>query len=245
MHILFVAPAKALNTLAEFSRIASGHQVDICDGAVDRAKLERFLSGDVQYDVVHFGQDGAVGVLEYLDGPLDKSELVAMLKSQRSLRFIVLNACNSISTGVDIHNAMQLPVIAMNAPITDTSAIRFAEALYRNIKTGSDLHSAVEAARTVLARFYPDQASIPQLINGNERGDLNSTLHKLNLNYEAVKLEIVEFNKRLFAVETAQRSLDQYATLTRVGWHTWAIMVICLITSVLAFLVLVRLGNAG
>ena len=87
--------------------------------------------------------------------PWTKANSVAMLKGQHSLRFIVLNACNSIATAVDIHNAMQLPIIAMNAPITDVSAIRFAESLYRNIRSGFDLHGSVEAARAVLARFIP------------------------------------------------------------------------------------------
>lgn len=167
MRILFVAPTSNLNSMSEISRVASGHHVDFCVDMVDRAKLELALAKS-SYDVLHFMQHGKRGLLEFSDGALEASELVAMLRrTQTRLKFVVLNSCDSISTGVEIHNALLVPIVAHDASIEDAVAVRFAEALYRNMNSGMDLHTAFDAARVTLTRLYPQHGSTPQLINGS------------------------------------------------------------------------------
>jgi hypothetical protein len=172
LRILIVAPRPApglpaLDIMSELRGIMRDNQVSMCDGAVDRAKLDLALS-ERYYDVVHFVQHGARGVLEYEDGPLDKAELVAMLKrTQTALRFLVLNSCDSIAMGVILHNALMIPIVVVNTNVEDKVALRFSEALYRNLDSGLNLENAVESARQTLLQLFGPMANAYQLINGS------------------------------------------------------------------------------
>ena len=148
------------------SRIASGHTVEVVDGLLDRAGLERALRNS-DAEAVHFCGHGDKSVLELGDGLLDKGDLVSMLDGLVNIKFVIVNACDSLATGVAIHNALHVPVIAMDAPIEDRAAVRFAETFYRVYKRNGHVGGAFDSARETLLRLYPGQANIPTLINGD------------------------------------------------------------------------------
>ena len=170
MRILFVAPvvagALSLGTGDELARIAGGNSLEVCDGAVDRGKLDAFL--ERQFDVIHFAQHGSRAGLELSDGVLEVADLTSMLERQQGLRLLFVNACNSVATGISLHNAFHVPVVAHDAPIDDRAAVAFAETLYRALRSSDALiHTAFErAVRTLQVRF-PSDARTPQLINGD------------------------------------------------------------------------------
>ncbi len=167
MRLLVVAPSQdGISTDAELPRVIQGHEVWTVDGTVDRQKIEMAL-GQRQYEAVHFMQHGGVRVLQYADGLMEAGELVAMLRRQHGLQFVALNACDSIAVGVEIHNALDIPVVVHNAPVEDKAAVRFSEQFYRLLAAGQPLGEAVRGAVGVLTRLFPNQAAIPQLVNGN------------------------------------------------------------------------------
>ena len=123
MRLLFIAPTSSLAHGAELSRIGSGMTLEIIDGLLDRAGLERALH-DADADIVHFCGHGGMSVLELGDGALDAGDLVSMLGNLRKVKFFVINACDSLSVGIAIHNTLHVPVIAMDAEIEDRAAVR-------------------------------------------------------------------------------------------------------------------------
>lgn len=206
MRILFVAPevsgAPALATGGELARVASGNQVRVCDGPVDRSKLEAFFGE--QFDCVHFAQHGDRPGLWLSDGVLEVTDLTSMLEGQRELRLLVVNACNSVATGIMLHNAFHVPVVAHDAPITDGAAVAFAETFYRAMRSREALvHTAFErAVRTLQVRF-PEDARTPQLINGDM-----ADKHCLQLLRTEMDEAFQHFNVRLDGMEAKVDSLN-------------------------------------
>lgn len=180
MNVLLVMPAQGgVSADRELLGILQGQlQVRVLSGMVDRQKLSLALANE-QYDAVHFAQHGARLLLELGDGALTATELVSMLRRQKAMRFVVLNSCDSIATGIEIHNALMVPTVAMNAPIDDAAAVRFAEAFYGEVRAGSTIMAAVEAGRAVLARLFPQQTATPQLINGSS-ATIDDLMSRLN-----------------------------------------------------------------
>lgn len=166
MRLLFIAPTSTVSAGAELSRIASGHTLDVVDGLLDRAGLERALRAAV-YDAIHFCGHGAKSLLELSDGVLEADDLASMLDGQESAKFVIVNACDSLATGVTIHNALHVPVIAMDAPIEDRAAVRFAETFYRAYRRNGHVGEAFDTAKATLLRVFPSQATIPVLVNGD------------------------------------------------------------------------------
>jgi hypothetical protein len=239
VNVLLVLPEQAgVSSSQELLRmLQQSIQVRVLSGGVDRQKLELALGSD-QYDVVHFGQHGGRLLLEYADGALTASELVVLLRKQQHLRFVVLNSCDSIATGVDIHNSLMVPVVAMNTAIEDQAAVRFAEALYREVSAGTGLSLAVEAARAVLARLYPLQASVVQLINGSKAttDDLMAKLQLCSQEMQQIQLQIAEafthFNERNDELKDAINTLDSQR-VRHIQSMTVALLVMLVIAQVL------------
>jgi hypothetical protein len=146
-----------------------------------------------------------------------------MLRKQRQLRFCLLNSCDSIATGVQIHNALSVPIVAMNAPIDDAAAVRFAEAFFRGVDSGLDLEKAVELGRGVLMRLFPSQAAMPQLINGSRATiddlmvKLNSCTGEMKADMTAMRGELTvafeHFNARTDQLDDAISGLREISTL--------------------------------
>ncbi len=169
MRILFIAPAAQLQTQTELVRAAQRQTPTFCDGYVDRAKLEEYLKQ--QYDAIHFAGHGGLSILELSDGPLEVSELLGMLQGQQALRFVVITACHSARVGTEIHNALHVPVVMMQADIGDQAAVRFAETFYRNYRATADLGRAVDTGRAALSKAFPGDGDVVTLINGDMATD--------------------------------------------------------------------------
>lgn len=177
MHILFIAPASKLDTTTELTSLVSGNLLDTVTGAVDRAGLERALKA-AQYDVLHFAGHGGKGMLELTDGLLDEADLVTMCQVQKRLRFVIVNACNSLALGAALHNTLHVPVIAHDDEIGDAAAKRFVETFYRAYKQTSNIAESYERGLRTIARLFGDEINTPVLINGDmvTDGELNSCM---------------------------------------------------------------------
>lgn len=128
------------------------------------------------YHVLHFMGHGAFspqdgeGVLyfENEDGaawPVSGRALAAELKDAKSLRLVVLNACetgNAVSaTGgspyAGVASALVLggipAVVAMQAPIADAAAIAFSRAFYERLAAGEPVDAAVAEGRLAIHRL--------------------------------------------------------------------------------------------
>ena len=134
-----------------------------------------------------------------------------MLGQQDALRFIMLNSCDSIATGVELHNALMLPIIAQNAAIDDAAAVRFAEAFYRNIGAGQGLHQAVESARKVLATLFRESAATPALINGS-RMTIETLVSKLDSCTGEMKVEMSHVKSDVATLRTASKAPTSTST---------------------------------
>ncbi len=204
MRILFVAPGETgLNTGTELARIAAGNQLEICDSAVDRGKLEAFL-GNRMFDVIHFSQHGNRNGLVFSDGLLEVADLTSMLERQTQLKLLVVNACDSVATGISLHNAFHVPVVAHDAPITDAAAVAFSEVFYRALRNPQVAISVAfeRALHTLQVRFAND-ARTPQLING----DMADKKCLLELRQE-IASGFDHFNARLDALEVMMDGLN-------------------------------------
>lgn len=199
MRILFVAPTSELKTADEILRSLQGQTVTICDGNVDRDKAERFLTEEYEY--IHFAGHGDLSILEWSDGPVTVDELLGMLAHQTRLSAVVITACNSARTGAEIHNALHIPVVLCQAPLSDRAALRFSEAFYRALRTGARVHEAVTVGRAALAKLHPADADAITLINGDM-----STRPELEDCMTFVRREIGAMSARLERMETGTRA---------------------------------------
>jgi hypothetical protein len=208
MRLLFIAPQSTLASGAELSRIASGNTLEVIDGLLDRAGLERALR-NAQADAVHFCGHGGKSILELGDGALDKADLVAMLENLATVKFIIINACDSLATGVAIHNALHVPVIAMDAPIEDRAAVRFAETFYRTYRRNGHVGGAFDTARATLLRLFPGQGQVPVLINGDM-----ATSAVMGECMQYVRTEIATMNEKLDVIGVTVDSLKSQQSKT-------------------------------
>ena len=201
MHILFIAPASKLDTSTELASLASGNLLETVTGAVDRAGLERALRA-AQYDVLHFAGHGGKAMLELTDGLLDEADLVTMCQVQKRLRFVIVNACNSLSLAANLHNTMHVPVIAHDDEIGDAAAKRFVETFYRAYKQTNTIGESFNRAMRTIQRLFGDEINTPVLINGDmvTDGELNSCM-------AFVKEEIGAMRGQLNSIEADVQTL--------------------------------------
>ncbi len=149
------------------------------DTTVTRADLaDALLMGD--YTVVHFGGHGGfieghgyLGLNEPDGGPdwLDGEALARLASNYRSIKLMVLNACESghaddgrafsglapqmVCSGIPA-------VVAMQFPITDKAAATFAREFYKRLCVGDDagqVDVAVAYARSMLTLLHPGDRS--------------------------------------------------------------------------------------
>lgn len=188
MRILFISVAPDVQGDHGLSHILKGNTVELVTGAVDRAGLERALRAE-QYDVIHFVGHGAKGVIGLTDGELDSYDFASMCEVQRALKFVFVNACNSLSLGVILHNALHVPIVCHDEAVRVPAAIRFAEVFYRAYAVGNEVAAAFDKGRNTLISQYRDQAASPQLVNGDMatraqisdlRAELTEAYHHFN-----------------------------------------------------------------
>ena len=207
MKVLIVAPSQdGVDARPEIAAVATGHTVTILDGHVTAWRLEDALQED-QYDVIHFVQHGQAGLLQLTDRKVTLEWLVRVLRHQRSLRLVFLNACDSVEIGAAIHNAMGCAVVANTGPIADQAAVLLATDLYAALDNGATIGEAFAEAKASLRRMYSDEADIPILINGHLMGQAIITELSERMRAVEQRLEILE-NK-------VNKVLDRsYVTLT-------------------------------
>ena len=220
MRILFVSFASNLNTYGELARIMNGHTLELVDGLLDRAGLDRALRS-AQYDCVHFAGHGAKGVLGLPDGELDAADLASMLEAQTQLRFIIINACNSLSVGTTIHNSSHVPIIAHDAEIKDVAAVRFVETFYRSFRQTDNVKESFERARSTLMRLMSDQVLIPQLINGDM-----ATRHEMDCITSELREVFSGFDSRLVRIEDSVQRLQRNSPRDQIMVVLLAILVL-------------------
>lgn len=232
MRILFVAPQSGLSVGAELAKVASGNQVSVCDGMVDRSKLALALRQE-PFDVIHFAQHGSRNGLDLTDGTLEVADLVSMLERQTGLRLMFVNACQSAAVGIELHNAFHAPVIAHDAPITDQAALLFAEVFYRALAT-TEIGTAFGRALRTLQMRFPDDGRTPQLINGDmaQRSALDNLRNEMTGAFE-------HFNRRLDQVEAAVLALDSGRN------RHITVMILVILVALLVAQVLTPLLNAA
>lgn len=169
--VAIIAPQSNLDTTTEIMRSITGLTVQLCDGNVDRSKVEMFLRG-LEADIVHFMGHGDLDVTILSDGALTADELANLLRQVRGLKVVVLTACNSAGTGAEIHNLLHIPTVVMQAPIKDLAAPVFSAAFYRGWRSSSgDVQRAYSSAVGALRQRFVDQAVVPILINGDMATD--------------------------------------------------------------------------
>lgn len=129
--------------------------------------LRRLREG--QYHIFHFvghgwfdetnAANGLVLANQGRGGKVAKDRLGVVLRDVASLRLVFLNACESARAihgqpfgGVAQHLVQQgVPaVVAMQFPVTDDSAIIFAEEFYRSLADGDSVDTALTEARKII-----------------------------------------------------------------------------------------------
>ena len=112
---------------------------------------------------LYFLRPGGQGAL-----PMAGSTLASILRDVPTLRLAVLNACESARASRDdghpfagVANALVLgglpAVVAMQAPISDTAAIAFSDAFYRQLTVGAPIDTAVTEGRQAVHFAAPER----------------------------------------------------------------------------------------
>lgn len=205
MKVLYIAPTSNLDTKTEILRSVEGQTVSICDGEVDRAKVEAYLARG-QYDAVHLAGHGDASVLAWSDGLIEVAQLLDLLANQKRLRFVCITACNSARTGAEIHNARHVPVIVCQKPVGDAAARCFSEVFYRSMRLVGDIHRAVEAGRAQLRVEHPADADTVVLINGDMAtdNDLSDCMAFVRSEISGLRAEMREMREDMKEIKTQQ-----------------------------------------
>ncbi len=181
--------------------LGDGMQIDLLRGA-DRQKLDMALSKN-QYAGVHIAGDGASSLLNCTDGLMPEAEFITMIEAQKTLRFVLLSACDSYEMAAGVHNALHVPVISYAQPIDDRAAVEFARAFYRNWKRDGRVEAAVARGRDALTVLYPDEARKVKLIDG----DMSSFSGLAVLRAEIIDA-FGRFDERMDTMETKMNSFN-------------------------------------
>ena len=112
-----------------------------------------------QYDIVHFAGHADVGGLAFMgegggEVELPYNALAGMLRNQKTLGCVVLNACHSMEP---LNEAFAPLVVGMISEIDDDAAIAFATGFYDAVAVGADADRAFEEGQTSMASRNFDQ----------------------------------------------------------------------------------------
>lgn len=133
-------------------------EIDFTDDATFET-IQSYLN-EKEYHIVHFTGHGSISdgqsylVLETVDHCPHEvdAQTVSDLFSNRGIRLVVLNACESAGLANKLA-IMKIPaVIAMQYSILDTSANRFASAFYQAIANGSAVDLSLAEARIAMRK---------------------------------------------------------------------------------------------
>lgn len=203
MKVLFIAPtSQKLDLSEDLAAVGNGNEIEeVANGLIDRSSVERLLRSS-KAELLYLASDGLHGVLQLNGELLDENDLVQMMADMRQLRYVVINACNSLGIGSAIHNRFHTPVACMEMTIGDKAAHQFARTLFSALRNKETFKAAFEAARMTVARLYPNDAYSPRLINGDD-----VTAAQLGDCMTFVKAEIGEMRQQLNAIEADVREM--------------------------------------
>ncbi|MBX3011385.1 MAG: CHAT domain-containing protein [Caldilineaceae bacterium] len=152
--------------------------------AATKAGLQSALRRQ-EYHILHFvghgvfDEENQAGSLLFttshgLADPMLASDLARLLHNERTLRLVLLNACESAQTGVTnpfggVAQALVqqgVPaVVAMRYPISDEAAVTFSHEFYAALADGYSVDAALTEARVAIAtRLGNGEWGVPQLI---------------------------------------------------------------------------------
>ncbi len=206
LAVLLVAPGtqSLQNQLESLSIARTGVTLTLLDGLVTQDNLRVYLR-NAAYDVVHFALHGQTEGLMLSDGPLPTAQLAALLQQQKSLRWVAINACYSLAVATDLHNALNVPLVAHPVELSDPAAVEFTAALYLNFTLTDNLEKALDTANAAMRLRFSD-APRAKLLNG-----MTTEIGKLLLLSESLQEQIGmqgkllhEVRQRLEAVEARQ-----------------------------------------
>ena len=181
LKILFLSSNPCTDRPLDFGREVRGI-VEAIRKAPERDALEFVTEwavrvGDLQGalllhepQIVHFSGhgNGERGILlenergeEHAVNSQSLKQLFTILK--RSIRVVVLSACESLSAIEAFRDVIDY-TIGMAAPITDPSALRFSEAFYGALASGTTVREAFELGVNRLRMHAHAKAAIPRLL---------------------------------------------------------------------------------
>lgn len=154
---------RAIREAFRRSEVASKPQMEVLMAATV-SDLRRALLHH-QFDIIHFSghaDDDGISLLDELGGEvvLDYDSLAEIIKKQKDVKCVVLNACHSLEK---LEEAFAPLVIGMMDEIDDEAAIAFAEGFYDSIA----------------AQKSPDEAFAEGMLSMKAKGFANSHVAKL------------------------------------------------------------------
>lgn len=147
MNALVVAPDSGFVETAEQVQdvIASLRTDQTLMGSVTGAELMRRLR-ERSFEVIWFVAHGSEAGIELSDGPVSGDVLAQFLRAQRPT-LIYLNTCASMRVAVDLHDAVQAPVICSVGQVEAKAALYAGAQLAHYLAQGLGVREAFEASR--------------------------------------------------------------------------------------------------
>ncbi len=225
------------NQYPELARIASGNEPTILDGTVTIQSLEMALDSG-QYEIVHVIGHGDDNVLAMADGTVTTTWFTRRLRAQRGLKLVFINACNSVSTGAEVHNELHCAVIAHKSPIGDAAGYYFAASVYGALARGASIHNAFHEALDSFETLYKGESQ-PILLNGS------------GLEQSAFQVEVLaQLGLQKQKIDATQQKLDllmatgtpAVKSLRRSLWIAVALVLLLEIITVAALLAHLSIG---
>ncbi len=164
LHVLFVcaspkgatplrvnAELRAINEAVGRSRRSDDIQVTALPASTPDDLRRALLSA--HYEIVHFAGHGSSDafILEEESGaklPVRYSALSDLFRRHPDVKCVIFNGCDSAA---NLSQAIAPYTIAMDAVVSDNSAIEFARGFYDAVAAGKDIHYAVEEGKAAAA----------------------------------------------------------------------------------------------
>lgn len=192
MNALVVAPDSGFVETAEQVQdvIASLRTDQALMGAVTGAELMRRLR-ERSFEVIWFVAHGSEAGIELSDGAVSGDVLAQFLRAQRPA-LIYLNTCASMRVAVDLHDAVQAPVICSVGQVEARAALYAGAQLAHYLAQGLGVREAFEASRPGHDTTYRLIGGEATRVNGSDGQiweairDLQAKVAKLEAQVEMV-----------------------------------------------------------
>lgn len=267
MRILIVAPTlDGISSSEEYSSIlASTWTARVLSGMVPVALLDSALQ-EAQFDILHFVQHGNFSLLQFSDGTVAQERLVRMIKrTQRELKLVLVNACNSAGTGAALANGLGCTVIAHEVPVNNELAVVFARELYAALASGAEIQPAFNDAYAIVLRRAVAMEKTEQfrpllLLGRNSRDDememsnvnvpiTDPTILRLTTMTDEMRLDIGRIGTDVEIIKRDVASLDRRLSRIeeRMGqsnsttWQTWLVLGVAVLLGIVAMLALSKI----